>query len=311
MAFMREGVMKVSSFSLICAARLDRLHSTVIYLVVLIIHLTIPPSSPAEEKPLQSKPAQVLEGVREFFRKTALPDGSFRPEIDPGYKGFSDTAYSDLAAVTYAVVLHKTFGWKLPDENKTIQFLLSRQQEDGAFVNVQGTADPKSSQARLYNTTQGIVALHALDKKPRHNPIPVLAAVLQEDYKKLPLYTTSFFPLAYLAYGTPFPKEEDQKIRALMTPDRDGYVRGHVANTFHLVHFYRLLSETAPKAETIVKRVLADQKADGGWLLHPPSWDVHAAFDAVFILRQLGRNSPECRKAIDRAAGWVLQCRNS
>src|SRR5437870_1998164 len=267
--------MKVSSSSLMRVARPYRLHSAVIYPIVLLIHFAIPLSSQAEEKPSQPKPAQVLEGVREFFRKTALADGSFRPGIDPGYKGFSDTAYSDLAAVTYAVVLHKTFDWKLPDENKAIQFLLSRQQEDGAFVNVQGTADPKSSQARLYNTTQGIVALHALDKKPRHNPIPVLAAVLQEDYKKLPLYTTSFFPLAYLAYGTPFPKEEDQKIRALMTQDRDGYVRSHVANTFHLVHYYRLLGEEPPKAEAIVKRVLADQKADGSWNLNPPSWDVH------------------------------------
>jgi geranylgeranyl transferase type-2 subunit beta len=303
--------MKVRCFYLMRAALRYRPGTAVNYLVILFFYLTIPPSSPAQEKPSQPKPAQVLEEVREFFRKTAQPDGSFRPGIDPGYKGFSDTAYSDLAAVTYAVVLHKTFGWKLPDENKTIQFLLSRQQEDGAFVNVQGTADPKSSQARLYNTTQGIVALHALDKTPRHNPIPLLAAVLKEDYERLPLYTTSFFPLAYLAYGTAFPKEEDQKIRALMTQDRDGYVRGHVANTFHLVHYYRLQNETPPKAEAMVKRVLADQKGDGSWRLHPPSWDVHAAFDAIFILRQLGRNSPECRKAIDRAAGWVLQCRNS
>jgi hypothetical protein len=88
------------------------------------------------------KPAEVLEGVRGFFKKTALPDGSFRPGIDPAYKGFSDTAYSDLAAVTYAVVLHKTFGWILPE--KTVAFLLARQKEDGAFVNVQGAADPKT-----------------------------------------------------------------------------------------------------------------------------------------------------------------------
>lgn len=275
-----------------------------------IVPLAFPLSSRADEKPSPLKPAEVLEGVRQFFQKTALPDGSFRPGIDPSYKGFSDTEYSDLAAVTYAVVLHKTFGWKLPDEDKTVQFLLSRQQEDGAFVNIQGTADPKSSQARLYNTTQGIVALHALGKKPRHNPIPVLEAVLKEDYKKFPAYTTSFFPLAYLAYGTPFPKEEDRKIRALMVQDRDGYVRDHVANTFHLVHYYRLMGEETPKADAIVRRVLADQKADGSWRLHPPSWDVHSAFDAIFVLKQLGGNSPECRKAIDRAADWVVQCRN-
>ena len=56
-------------------------------------------------------PADVLDGVRSFFARTALPDGSFRPGIDPDYHGISDSAYSDLAPVTYAVVLHKTFGW--------------------------------------------------------------------------------------------------------------------------------------------------------------------------------------------------------
>jgi geranylgeranyl transferase type-2 subunit beta len=291
----------------------------VIFIVGLIVALATSPSSPGQEKPPQFQQAeagepdriQVLEGIHGFFQKTALPDGSFRPGMDPAYKGFSDTAYSDLAAVTYAVVLYKTFGWNLPDENKTIEFLLSRQQEDGAFVNIQGTADPRSSQARLYNTTQGVVALHALGKKPRYNPIPVLAAVLKEDYKKLPPYTTSFFPLAYLAYGKPFPPEEDRKIRTLMSQDRDGYVRGHVAHTFHLVHYYRLVGEEPPKVEAILKRVLRDQKADGSWLLNPPSWDVHAAFDAVFILRQLGRDSADCRKAIAKAAAWVLRCRNT
>src|SRR5262249_27037816 len=87
-------------------------------------------------------PAQVLAGMRDFFAKTALPDGSYRPGIDPDYEGMADTAYSDLAAATYAVVLHRTFGWKLPGEEKTRAFFLSRQGTDGAFFNVKGTVDP-------------------------------------------------------------------------------------------------------------------------------------------------------------------------
>jgi hypothetical protein len=47
--------------------------------------------------------------------------------VDPDYLGMADTAYSDLAAVTYACTIHKTFGWKLPYEEKTIAFLQSRQ----------------------------------------------------------------------------------------------------------------------------------------------------------------------------------------
>jgi Prenyltransferase and squalene oxidase repeat len=267
--------------------------------------------SSADDKPATATPDEVLTGVRTFFEKTALPDGSFRPGIDPGYKWLSDTGYSDLAAVTYAVVLHKTFGWKLPHEARTRELLLARQQPDGAFVNVRGSGDPKTSQARLYNTTQGLVALRALGVKPRFDPLPVFAAVLQEDYKRLPLYTTSFFPLAYLAHGRPFPEAEDRKIRALMVQADDGYVRDHIASTFHLVHYYRLVNEEPPRADAIVTRVLRDQKPDGSWRLHPPSWDVHAGFDAVFTLRQLGQDRAECRRAIDKAAAWALTCRNA
>jgi geranylgeranyl transferase type-2 subunit beta len=252
----------------------------------------------------------VLAGVREFFAKTALDDGSFRPGIDPAYEGMSDSAYSDLAPVTYAVIIHKTFGWKLPHEEKTRAFLLSRQRKDGAFVNVRGTVDPDSAQGRVYNTTQGVVALHALGVKPKYDPLPVFEAVMQRDYKGLPPYSSSFFPLAYLAAGKPFPPAEDRKIRALLVPAADGYLNDHIAATFHAVHYYRLFNEPTPKAEALLARVLRDQKPDGSWLLNPPARDRHATFDAVFVLRQLGHNRPECRRAIARAGRWALSCRN-
>lgn len=254
--------------------------------------------------------AAVLAGVRSFFARTACDDGSFRPGIDPTYPGMADSAYSDLAPVTYAVILHKTFGWQLPREAQTRDFLLARQQDDGAFRNERGTADPRSAQARVYNTTQGVVALHALGAAPRHDPLPVFAGVLEEDYKTLAAYTTSFFPLAYLACGKPFPPEADRKIRPLMVPAEDGYLHEHIAATFHMVHYYRLLQEPSPKAEAILRRTLREQKPDGSWLLNTPSRDRHATFDAVFVLRQLGADRPECRKAIARAAAWALSCRN-
>jgi hypothetical protein len=253
----------------------------------------------------------VVAGLRTFYARTALPDGSFRPGVDPSYKGYSDSAYSDLAAVTYAVVVHKTFGWTLPHETRTRAWLQARQRPDGAFVNAGGKADPRSAQARLYNTTQGLVALHALGEKPRYDAAPVLAEILQGDYKKFPAYTTSFFPLAYLAAGHRFPTEADHKIRALLLQGEDGYVQNHIAATFHLVHYYRLLNEPIPKTGAILTRVLHDQKRDGSWLLNPPDWDVHAGFDAAFVLRQLSRGRADCRQAIERAAQWTLGCRNA
>jgi prenyltransferase beta subunit len=266
--------------------------------------------SQSDQPRFDSTPDSVLAGMRRFFAQTANNDGSFRPGIDPDYDGMSDSAFSDLAPVTYAVTLHKTFGWSLPHQDKTRAFLLSRQKEDGSFFNLKGTADPKSPLARLYNTTQGLVALHALGAKPRHDPIPVFTELLKGDYSSLPPYSTSFFPLAFLVGGNPFPAEYDRKLRATMVQAEDGYANNHVAATFHMVHYLRLLQEQPPKADAMIQRVLRDQKPDGSWLLNPPARDRHATFDAVFILHQLGTNRPDCRKAIDKAAKWALSCRN-
>ena len=257
----------------------------------------------------KASPQDVLDGLKVFWQKTARPDGSFRPGIDPDYKGMSDSALSDMAPLTYAVTLHRTFGWKLPHEKATLANLLGRQKADGAFYHASGTGDARAPLTRVYNTTQGLVALHALGAKPRYNPLPIFEQVLAGDYRKLPLYTTSFFPLAYQCYGKSMPADADRKIRALMTQADDGYLDDHVAATFHLVHYYRLMGAATPKADAIVARVLRDQKADGSWLLNPPARDRHAGFDAAFCLTQLGRG-PDVEKALVRAAKWALSCRN-
>ena len=256
-------------------------------------------------------PDRVLTELRDFFKKTAKPDGSFRPGADPDYEGMSDSAYSDLAPTAYAVVLHKTFGWKLPNEDKTREFLLGRQAEDGAFFNVAGTVDPKSAAGRAYNTTMAVMALKALAAKPKYDPLPVFDVVLEADYKALPAYMTSFFPLAYLASGKAIPAAADEKIRALMVQDADGYLHEHIAATFHASHYYRLTNRDTPKADAMVKRTVREQKADGSWLKNPPARDRHATFDAVFVLRQLGGDAENVKKAIAKAADWALACRNA
>src|SRR5437867_3639050 len=207
-----------------------------------------------------ASPTAVLSGLHKFYVKTSRTDGSFSPGIDPNYQGMSDSAYSDLAPVTYAVTIHKTFGWKLPREKQTIQFLLSRQRKNGDFFNVGGTVDPASAEGRVYNTTQGIVVLRALGLKPRHNPLPVFEGILQQDYKTLPAYSTSFFPLAYLAYGQPIPAEADRRLRATMVQAADGYVNDHVAATFHAVDYSRMNNEPTALAAQIVQRALREQK---------------------------------------------------
>src|SRR5262249_58390437 len=108
------------------------------------------------------------------------------------------------------------------------------------------------------------------------------------------------------------PKEYRQALADHMTANQkeDGYLGDHVAATFHMAHFFRLLGERTPRAAEMVERVLRDQKEDGGWNIKAPDWDVHACFDAVFILRQLGGDGEAVKAAINRGADWALSCRN-
>jgi len=249
-----------------------------------------------------------------FIRRCARDDGGYAPSPDPKYAGNSDTALSDLAGVTYAATLTKTMGWKLPNPDKSIEFIHKHQQHDGSFVNMGGRMDPRTDLAILYNTTQGAVSLRALGQRPKVDPASVMDRFFaKETYKKLPWYTTSFFPLFYAAIDKPYPKEYNQALRdwQIANQKEDGYLGDHVASTFHTAHYFRLIGQSTPKAEQMVRRVLRDQKADGGFDIRDRNWDVHACFDALFILRQLGGDAEPVRKAINRAADWAMRSRNA
>ena len=84
----------------------------------------------------------------------------------------------------------------------------------------------------------------------------------------------------------------------------------HIAATFHMAHYFRLIGQATPKGSQMVARVLRDQKPDGCWNTKQQDWDVHACFDAVFILKQLGGQSEQVRNAMQKAAEWALRCRN-
>jgi Prenyltransferase and squalene oxidase repeat len=257
---------------------------------------------------------KIKDTTFQFIEKCARSDGGYSPSLDPHYQGSSDTGESDLAAVTYAATLSKPEGRTLPQAAKSADFIHRHQQPDGVFVNFAGNLDPKADLAVLYNTVQGVVGLRALGEKPRVNPVHVVDRFFENSaFAKLPWYTVSFFPLFYAALGVQFPSKYRVALEhhILEHQAADGYLGDHVAATFHLVHFYRLIGQPTPKADAIVQRVLRDQRPDGGWQLKAPDWDVHSCFDAVFILRQLGRNSPECRAAIAKAAHWALRCQNA
>lgn len=249
----------------------------------------------------------------DFIVRCRRADGGFAPSPDGNYTGESDTKFSDLAAVTYAAVLARTMGWDLPGKEQSIAFVRKHQRPDGRFVNLAGKHDPESDLGVLYNTTQGVVALRALGEKAGTDPLPIVGRLLEGDsYKKLPWYTTSFFPLLCAALDKPFPDSWREKLTRHMEQNqaKDGYLGDHVAASFHMAHFYRLIGEPTPHAREMVARVLRDQKTDGGWNIKEPDWDVHACFDAMFILRQLGGDDPRVKHAMARGAEWSLACRN-
>ena len=256
----------------------------------------------------------LAQGTRDFIVRCHRDDGGYSPSPDPKYAGESDTGFSDLAAVTYAAVLARTMGWDLPERRKSVDFIRRHQRPDGRFVNLAGRHDPASDLALLYNTTQGVVGLRSLGVRPEVDPTPVIERLLAGNaIEALPWYTTSFFPLFYAAMGQPFPDPFRRKIAGHMDRHQadDGFLGDHVAATFHMAHFFRLIGEPTPKAARMVARVLQDQKVSGGWDIKEPDWDVHACFDAVFILRQLGGDDARVRAAIAKGADWALGCRNA
>jgi geranylgeranyl transferase type-2 subunit beta len=259
------------------------------------------------------KSRDILNGLREFIHGVANPDGSFRPGINPRYKGTSDTGLSGLASPAYATILSATFGWPLPYTKETVAFLQSCQKNDGAFYAPSGSMDHTSPLAKLYNTVQAVVSLRILGVSPRFDPMPVIDYFFKNgEFKELPLYTTSFFPLFFCAVGKKMPDFIDDRMREYIIREQkdDGYLQDHVAATFHTAHYFRLVGEPTPKAEEMVERVLRDQKKDGSWHLREPDWDVHACFDALFILRQTGDpTDTRIQQAYTQATEWILKCR--
>jgi len=256
--------------------------------------------------------SDLLNGVQDFLHRVANEDGSFRPGIDPEYKGTSDTGLSGMAAPAYATIISSTFGWSLPYPDRSREFFTSCQKPDGAFYPPTGSMDQNAPLAKLYNTLQGIISLRLLGAKPKYDPMAVVDYFFNNgEFKELPLYSTSFFPLFFTALELKMPDHINNRMSEYIIDGQteDGYLGDHVASTFHAAHYFRLIGEPTPKASVMVDRVLKDQKEDGSWSLWEPDWDVHACFDALFILRQLGDpQDPRIEKAYNNAIDWILTC---
>ena len=255
---------------------------------------------------------QIIQGLKNFYRKTARPDGSFQPGIDPDYRGISDSAYSDLAAVTYAVTIHKTFGWKLPYEEMTVEFLLARQKKDGAVLQRCGHGRPRVAGRPHVQHNAGVGGAARPQAQTAVRSAARLRSDLEGGLQAVAGVFDEFLSTGLsLRLGVPSPRKRTAAFAPSWCRIETGYSNNHVAATFHASHYYRLVGEETPRAKEMVARILRDQKSDGSWLLNLPARDRHATFDAVFTLRHEGKDAGQCREAIARAAAWALSCRNN
>ena len=164
--------------------------------------------------------------------------------------GTSDVGLSGIAAPAYATILCHTFGWSVPYPAETIDFFISCQKPDGAFYAPTGSMDQNSPHAKLYNTLQGMISLRLLGEKPRYDPMPVVDCSFTDgEFKELPLYTTSFFPLFFTAIGEKMPEHIDKRMRKYILSEQteDGDPSDHVATTFHAAHYFRRSERPLPK----------------------------------------------------------------
>ena len=198
----------------------------------------------------EQRPAALADETFAFIRRCARDDGGYTPSPDPAYQGNSDTGSSDLAAVTYAATLAKTLGWQLPHPERSVEFIQHHQQADGSFVNQGGKMDPQSDLAVLYNTVQGVVALRALGQRPQIDPArcridssPAMRS------RNCPGTRPVSFRCSTPLLGKPFPEPYDQALHDLQVRSQgeDGYLGDHVAASFHMAHYFRLIGQ--PDAE--------------------------------------------------------------
>ena len=167
----------------------------------------------------------------------------------------------------------------------------------------------------VYNTLQALLGLRIIGGRMpdgREAAARGVAGLFREHgLDGFPFYALDFFGQFFSIAGRKVPRPIARAVWGKYAANyRRGQVGGHVASTFHFVHFARLLGKPVPHAPAILEKTLDLQKPDGSFNRMPdPAWDVHATFDACFIIRQLGQDL-ECARALYRAARWVLSCRN-
>jgi len=254
----------------------------------------------------------IIKGLEEYIRACRKVDGGVRPNPDPGYGGYSDTSFSDIAAPVYALILEETLGFRSLDRKKTAMFLAKRRGTDGLYRSRPGG----KPQLILYETLQALLGLRIIGGSLPAGIADRSARAVAQLFRKhgigdFPFYALDFYAQFYSILGRCVPPPIARAVWERYSSSlKDGEVGGHVASTFHFVHFARLMGRRVPDAGKIAEKALAIQKRDGSFNRMPdPDWDVHATFDGAFVVRQLAFGKAR-KKALGGAARYALSCRN-
>ncbi len=264
----------------------------------------------------------VVLNIGRFILACLREDGGVDPNPDRTYPGRSDTSFSDIAALAYALILEQTFGFRVLDRDKTLSLLRRCRGKDGLYHSIRRfKGKGETPYLRIYNTLQTLLGLRII----RGNVVAPegLAAAIRAvsgfyargDYRKFPPYALDFLGQFHHVVKRPFPARMARAVSSeYLKRYADGEVAGHVASTFHYVRHALLTGQPLPAAPEILRRTLALQRRDGSFNNMPdPDWDVHATFDGCFIVRQLGQRlgwRPDYGRVLNAAGRYALRCRN-
>lgn len=260
--------------------------------------------------------------IGRYILACARGDGGLNPNPCPAYRGRSDTSFSDIAAVSYALILEETLGFRVLNREKTLRFLNRCRGNDGLYHSIRRFKKTgETPYLRIYNTLQARLGMRIIGGN-RVEPAGLGASVravariyARGDYRKFPPYALDFLGQFYHVVKRPFPDRQARAVsREYLKRYRDGEVAGHVASTFHYVRHALLTGQPLPQSGEILRRTLALQRREGSFNNMPdPDWDVHATFDGCFIVRQLGARlgrRPAHARALRAAGRYALRCRN-
>ena len=186
--------------------------------------LFIPAVAPADGP--RPTAAVVLEGLREFYRQDrARPTARSGPASTPTTRACPTAPTATWRRSRTPSPSTRRSAGSCPHEEKTVEFLLGRQQRDGRVLQRRRHGRSEvAGRARPTTRRRAWSPCSAWAPSRKHDPLPVFDDDPEgRTTRRCRRTSTSFFPLAYLCSGKPIPARGRPQ-----DPGADGPGRGRL-----------------------------------------------------------------------------------